>query len=212
MLLIQRHGAFLFQYPNTVAERDDEVSGSMRKNLLQGRHHEVALMHQRMRNLQVGLINMYVIVEQDVDVDDAVTVIAVDRFPRTTQLLLNGLGYPQHLTRLERCLTADAGIEKHIGRREAPRLGLDERRLPQHRADAVAKQLNRIVNEPLAVADVGSDAEINGMFHLQSARQLVNHEQAIAEATKLIAMLHSQTVALHHILVSAKGRGRHEQR
>ena len=44
------------------------------KYLAQGNHHEVALVHQRMRYLQVGLIDNKVVIEQDIDVDRTVVI------------------------------------------------------------------------------------------------------------------------------------------
>ena len=42
-------------------------------------HHEVALVHQRMRNLQVWLVDRQVVEEQDVDVNRSVSVLTVRR-------------------------------------------------------------------------------------------------------------------------------------
>ena len=41
-------------------------------DFIQRDHHEVALVHQRMRNLQVGLINHQIVIEQDINVDRTV--------------------------------------------------------------------------------------------------------------------------------------------
>ena len=38
-------------------------------------HNEVALVHERMGNLQVGFVDADVVVEQDVNVDDAVVIV-----------------------------------------------------------------------------------------------------------------------------------------
>ena len=38
-------------------------------NFVERNHHEVALLHQRMGNLQVGLVDGDVVIQQNVDID-----------------------------------------------------------------------------------------------------------------------------------------------
>ena len=47
-----------------------------RLDFSQWNHHEVALVHERMGDFQVGLVDVEVVIEQDVDVDGAVLVVA----------------------------------------------------------------------------------------------------------------------------------------
>ena len=44
------------------------------ENLFQRHHHEVALLHQRVRDFQFGCVDNEVVVEQDIDVDGTVVV------------------------------------------------------------------------------------------------------------------------------------------
>ena len=77
-------------------------------DLPEGQHHEVALMHQGMGNLQRGGIHGDIIIEQDVDIDDAVVVVYSwlsihhdDGFPGTSHLPLYLLGYAKQQMRCQ---------------------------------------------------------------------------------------------------------------
>ena len=63
----------------------------MRRNLYQRAHHEVAQVHQRVGQVQMGSVNrdrsaVCGVTEQQVDVNDAVVIDAVHRFGRTPHL------------------------------------------------------------------------------------------------------------------------------
>ncbi len=88
---------------------------SLVPNLLQRLHHEIALLHQGMGDMEFGFIHHPVIVEQDVDIDDTVVVLSAHRLPRSSQLALNALREPQHLFGRACGETANASIDKHIG-------------------------------------------------------------------------------------------------
>lgn len=40
---------------------------------------------------------------------------------------------------------------------------------------------------------------------------LIDNQQAVTEAAKLITVFHRQAIAFHHIIVAAEGCSRHEQ-
>ena len=52
-----------------------------------------------MRDLQVGFVDVEVVIEQDIDVDDTILIITVDTLPRASKLLLDALSGPQDLMR-----------------------------------------------------------------------------------------------------------------
>ena len=89
-------------------------------------------MHERMRNLQVWLIDHQVIIEQDINVDRTV-LIEVGDMLLPSQLALDSLSGFKKLTRGECSLTEDDAIEELIFRLESPRFGFDEGGLPKHR-------------------------------------------------------------------------------
>lgn len=60
--------------------------------LLQRSHHEIALFHQRMRYLEIGLIDDQIIYHQNVDIDDAVVIFSINRLQGSAHLLLYPLG------------------------------------------------------------------------------------------------------------------------
>lgn len=96
---------------------------------MEGIHHEIALPHERMRDYQVRRIDGKVVVEQDVDVDDAVAVLSVHRLVAAAHIALNLLCGGQHFVWLEGCLATDDGIDKGVFRLETPRLRTIESRL-----------------------------------------------------------------------------------
>ena len=74
----------------------------LRINLLQRFHHEITLLHQWMRDLEIGLIYHQVIYHQDIDVDDAVMVFASHRLHGAPHFALYALRSLQHLARRDR--------------------------------------------------------------------------------------------------------------
>ena len=106
--------------------------------------------------LQVGLVDVEVVVEQDVDVDGTVDEFTIydlaalcGVFLALAQLPFYLLCHREHLARCEGGLAEDGGVEELVGRLEAPGLRLDERRLAHHRAYTVA-------NQPMASDSIGS--------------------------------------------------------
>ncbi len=104
-------------------------------------HHEVTLLHQRMGNLQVRLVDSDVVIEKDVDVDRTVFVLSRGDCPicamcRTgglspygflaSHVALNLLCQSKHLAWCPFRLAEDDGVEKFVGRLKSPRLRLDE--------------------------------------------------------------------------------------
>lgn len=67
-------------------------------NFVQRNHHEVALVHQRMRYFEIGLVDGQGVVQQDVDVDRTVLVLAGgERFMSSAQSALYLLCDSQYL-------------------------------------------------------------------------------------------------------------------
>lgn len=137
------------------------------ENLAQRHHDKLTLPHARMGNDQVGLVDTEVVVQQDVDIDDAIVILPIGSLHRASHLALNVLCDGQQLARRLGCKATHAGVNKLIGRREAPRLRLQQRRLPLHLAHSLVEQGDGLTNQAFAVADVGADAEINVMQHSQ---------------------------------------------
>ena len=82
-----------------------------------------------MRYNEVGLVNVHIVEEQDVDVDRAVVIHAVFRLTFAPQLPFYALRGLQHLAWREQCLNTYTGIKKLVFRHEAPRFGLDKARV-----------------------------------------------------------------------------------
>lgn len=101
------------------------VNGSVH-NLAQRFHDEVALVHQRVGNVQVGLIDVQVVVDEYVDVDGTVVILPVGRLALAAQLPLYVLGGGEHLAGCERGAATHAGIEEPVGGVKAPRLGFQK--------------------------------------------------------------------------------------
>ena len=76
-----------------------------------------------MRDDEVWLIHLDVIIEKDVDVDDAVMILTIHRLPYPTHLLFYLLGSLQELARSQHRIHQHTGIDEIIRRGEAPRLG-----------------------------------------------------------------------------------------
>ena len=101
--------------------RYDDLSDFVKRN-----HHEVTLLHQRMGNLQVGLVDSDVVIEQNVDVDRTVFVLtfgdcAICAAYRiweqssylfsTPHIAFNLLCQPEHLVWCPYRLAEDDGVE-----------------------------------------------------------------------------------------------------
>ena len=59
------------------------------QNLCEGAHHEVAFVHVGVWYVQLRQVDGDIVVQQDVDVDDAVVVLAVDGFLGAPHLLFD---------------------------------------------------------------------------------------------------------------------------
>lgn len=101
------------------------VDGSVH-NLAQRFHDEVALVHQRVGNVQVGLVDVQVVVDEYVDVDGTVVILSVGRLALAAQLPLYLLGGGEHLAGCERGAATHAGVEKPVWGVKAPRLGFQK--------------------------------------------------------------------------------------
>lgn len=101
------------------------VDGSVH-NLAQRFHDEVALVHQRVGNVQVGLVDVQVVVDEYVDVDGTVVILPVGRLALAAQLPLYLLGGGEHLAGCERGAAAHTGVEEPVGGVKAPRLGFQK--------------------------------------------------------------------------------------
>ena len=97
----------------------------MRRNLYQRAHHEVAQVHQRVGQVQMGSVNrdrsaVCGVTEQQVDVNDAVVIDAVHRFGRTPHLAFYGLCGFQYLQGLKRRADLADCVQEAVGRVESP--------------------------------------------------------------------------------------------
>lgn len=95
-------------------------------NLAQRFHDEVALVHQRVRNVQVGLVDVQVVVDEYVDVDGTVVILPVGRLALAAQLPLYVLGGGEHLAGCERGAATHTGVEEPVWGVKAPRLGFQK--------------------------------------------------------------------------------------
>lgn len=101
------------------------VDGSVH-NLAQRFHDEVALVHQRVGNVQVGLVDVQVVVEEYVDVDGTVVILPVGRLALAAQLPLYLLGGSEYLAGCERGAATHTGVKEPVGGVKAPRLGFQK--------------------------------------------------------------------------------------
>ena len=65
----------------------------------QWNHDEVSFLHQGMRNLEIGLVDVEVVVEKNINIDDAVVILAIHRLEGTPHLLLHTLSGLEQLAR-----------------------------------------------------------------------------------------------------------------
>jgi hypothetical protein len=131
--------------------------------LLQGLHDEVALMHEGMGNLEVGLVDGETVVEQDVDVDDAVVIDVIGGLPGAPHLSLYLLGELQYLARRKRCMAAYGGIKEGMLRLEPPGLGNEESRLAHNGANQLLYSPASFKHVGLAVTQIGAQTKVDGM-------------------------------------------------
>ena len=83
-------------------------------NLAEWLHHEVAFLHEWMRYDKFWGIYFQVVIQQNVDVNDTILVLAVDRFVFPTHLPFNVLSSFQHLVRREFSLAHKACVYETV--------------------------------------------------------------------------------------------------
>lgn len=120
-------------------------------------------MHVRVGELQVGLRDVQVIVEQQVDVDGAVGIMAANALMLSAELALYGLCGEQAVVRRERGHDLDAAIQELIWGREAPGLGLQKMRTRHHAADPQADERDGAFHSLVSLAQIGAETEIECM-------------------------------------------------
>lgn len=101
------------------------VDGSVH-NLAQRFHDEITLVHQRVGNVQVGLVDVQIVVDEYVDVDGTVVILPVGRLALAAQLPLYVLSGGEHLVGRERGAATHTGVEEPVGGVKAPRLGFQK--------------------------------------------------------------------------------------
>ena len=96
--------------------------------LLQRPHHELTFFHERMRQGETLGVHVDFIVEQYVDVDDAVVIDSVRGLLGASHLPLDVLGHVEKPQGGQRRADKTNRIEETILRRESPGLGFMKRR------------------------------------------------------------------------------------
>lgn len=135
------------------------------RDLIERRHHEVAFMHQRMRNLQVWLVNRQVVIEQDVDVDWAVGIFSFWLFAigywlfsptlmSASHVAFNLLCQQEHLAWCLGRFAEDDGIQELVLRFKTPRFRLDKRRLAGDVPHSVVDQADGSFQVLSAIAQI----------------------------------------------------------
>ena len=114
---------FRKQSCNIVVERGMH---RVRRNLGQWHEYEVAQVHERVGDGEPFALNHGVAVEEYVDIDEAVVVVAAGGFHRAAQFALNPLGGVEQLGRCQLRVKGHDAVEKAVVALKAPRLGLQE--------------------------------------------------------------------------------------
>lgn len=89
-------------------------------------HHKVTLVHVGVWYVQLWEVDGEVVVQQNVDIDDAVVVLSVDGFLGAAHALFDVLCGLQQIGGGERGVEKGAGVDKSVGGVEAPRFCLVE--------------------------------------------------------------------------------------
>lgn len=116
-----------------------------------------------MRNNQVALIQLYVIVKKYINVDGTVGIAAIHRLMRSSQVALYLLCGTKHLAGREPGTDKGAGVEKQMVALKAPRLCFQEARHALHRAHTLAKQGESGQKDLPAVAQIRAEGQIDLM-------------------------------------------------
>ena len=98
----------------------------VRRNLGQWHEYEVAQVHKGVGDGEPFALNHGIAVEENVDVNQAVVVVAASGFYRAAQFALNPFGGVEQLGRCQLRVKGYDAIEKAVVALTAPRLGLHE--------------------------------------------------------------------------------------
>ena len=119
-----------------------------------------------MGDLEIGFIDVEIIVEQDVDIDGSVLIgSALMAAPQFTLYLLSGAQHPSWGAPR---LAEDDTIEKTIGRLKAPGLGLYQRRLSEHFPHPLANEADGFGYQLPTVAQITPESQIYVMHQSSS--------------------------------------------
>lgn len=113
---------------------------------------------------EVGGVDDLFAIEEDVDIDNAVAIVAIYGLVGATHLSLDGLGDFEQFVGSVVCVDGHHGIEEMVGRLEPPGGGLYIGRASKQMTCLLAYHFYGLVNVCFAVAQVGAYAEIS--FHL----------------------------------------------
>ena len=128
-------------------------------NLGQRLHHKGTVGHQRMRDLQVGVIDVFVAVQQDIDVHGAIG-ITVDTLMLPAEVAFDGLRCREHFAGRQLSAEQRHGVEEGVVALEPPRFGLDERRAAHEDPYSLHQCLDGLEQQGVAVAKIASEGEI----------------------------------------------------
>ena len=98
----------------------------VRCNLGQWHEYEVAQVHKGVGDGEPFALNHGIAVEENVDVNQAVVVVATSGFYSAAQFALNPLGGVEQLGRCQLRVKGHDAVEKAVVALKAPRLGLQE--------------------------------------------------------------------------------------
>lgn len=119
-----------------------------------------------MGNLEIGFIDVEIVVEQDVDIDGSVLIgAALMAAPQFTLYLLSGA---QHPSGGAQRLAEDDTIEKTIDRLKSPGLGLYQRRLSEHFPHPLANETDGFGYQLPTVAQITPESQIYVMHQSSS--------------------------------------------
>lgn len=116
------------------------------------------------RNDQIGLVYLYVIIEEDVDVYRAVSILTIGRLPCPAQFMLYLFRSLQHFAWGHPGVDANAGIEKLMFALEAPWCCLHKGRGALYRADTLPQEGDGRLEQLPTVAKIGTQGEIQTML------------------------------------------------
>lgn len=116
------------------------------------------------RNDQIGLVYLYVIIEEDVDVYWTVSILTIGRLPCPAQFTLYLFRSLQHFAWGHPGVDANAGIEKLMFALEAPWCCLHKGRGALYRADTLPQEGDGRLEQLPTVAKIGTQGEIQTML------------------------------------------------